>query len=79
MFYLSAYYNLGLQQVLIGDTPLVLEHNVFDSNFGTILDSGTTYAYFPDAAFKAFKSVVSPISLVSRIMHKICLYVTWMF
>jgi hypothetical protein len=66
MYYLSAYYNLGLQQVLIADTPLVLEHNVFDSNFGTILDSGTTYAYFPDAAFNAFKSVVSTVSRVTE-------------
>jgi hypothetical protein len=66
VYYLSAYYNLGLQQVLIAGTPLVLEHNVFDSNFGTILDSGTTYAYFPDAAFKAFKSAVSTMSLVAE-------------
>ncbi|KAF3617885.1 hypothetical protein FXO38_05716 [Capsicum annuum] len=29
---------------------------VFGGKHGTILDSGTTYAYLPEAAFKAFKS-----------------------
>lgn len=40
-------------------TPLPLDQGIFDSNFGTVLDSGTTYAYFPDKAFKAFTTAVS--------------------
>lgn len=55
----SAYYNLGLQQVLMAGTPLPLDQGIFDSNFGTVLDSGTTYAYFPDKAFKAFTTALS--------------------
>lgn len=50
----SAYYNLGLQAVHVGGTPLPLDRGIFDSSFGTVLDSGTTYAYFPEKAFKAF-------------------------
>lgn len=55
----SAYYNLGLQQVIVGGTPLSVDQGVFDSNFGTVLDSGTTYAYFPDKAFKALTAALS--------------------
>ncbi|MCO5593674.1 hypothetical protein L7F22_047690 [Adiantum nelumboides] len=55
----SAYYNLGLQQVIVGGTTLHVDQSVFDSNFGTVLDSGTTYAYFPDKAFKAFTAALS--------------------
>lgn len=32
---------------------------VFNGRLGTVLDSGTTYAYLPDKAFDAFKDAVS--------------------
>lgn len=38
---------------------LKLDSNVFNGKFGTILDSGTTYAYLPDRAFEAFTDAVS--------------------
>lgn len=36
---------------------------MFDGKHGTVLDSGTTYAYLPEAAFVAFKDAVSFNSL----------------
>jgi len=38
---------------------LPLNPTVFDGKHGTILDSGTTYAYLPEAAFVSFKDAVS--------------------
>lgn len=35
-----------------------LSPSVFDGRLGTILDSGTTYAFLPEAAFLAFKDAV---------------------
>lgn len=35
-----------------------LNPRVFDGKHGTVLDSGTTYAYLPEAAFVAFKDSV---------------------
>lgn len=37
---------------------LKLNPKVFDQKHGTVLDSGTTYAYFPKDAFVAFKDAV---------------------
>ncbi|WMV41922.1 hypothetical protein MTR67_035307 [Solanum verrucosum] len=37
---------------------LNLNPHIFDGKQGTVLDSGTTYVYLPEAAFVAFKSVV---------------------
>lgn len=37
---------------------LELESSVFNGKFGTVLDSGTTYAYLPDPAFEAFRDAV---------------------
>lgn len=45
-------------------TPLKLSPKVFDQRHGTVLDSGTTYAYLPEEAFLAFKSAVSCHALV---------------
>lgn len=38
---------------------LPLNPSVFDGRHGTVLDSGTTYAYLPETAFAAFKDAVS--------------------
>ncbi|XP_024530855.1 aspartic proteinase-like protein 2 [Selaginella moellendorffii] len=54
----SPYYNLMLKGIRVGGSPLRLKPEVFDGKYGTVLDSGTTYAYFPGAAFQAFKSAV---------------------
>lgn len=37
---------------------LAVDPKVFDGKHGTVLDSGTTYAYLPEAAFGAFKQAV---------------------
>lgn len=41
---------------------LKLDPKVFDSRHGTVLDSGTTYAYLPEQAFVAFRDAVSSIT-----------------
>lgn len=37
---------------------LELDSSIFNGKFGTVLDSGTTYAYLPDRAFEAFRDAV---------------------
>ncbi|KAH7283587.1 hypothetical protein KP509_34G014900 [Ceratopteris richardii] len=63
----SAYYNLELHQVIVAGTPLAVDPVVFDSKFGTVIDSGTTYAYFPDIAYKAFTQALSQQVKLDRI------------
>lgn len=55
----SNYYNLELSEIQVQGVSLNLASAVFNGKFGTVLDSGTTYAYLPDQAFEAFKSAVS--------------------
>ena len=49
-----------------------LSSGVFDGEHGAVLDSGTTYAYLPDAAFAAFEEAVtlsnSLLTLTSAVM-----------
>jgi len=43
----------------VAGKKLPINPSVFDGKHGTVLDSGTTYAYLPEAAFVAFKHAVS--------------------
>ncbi|XP_075096687.1 aspartic proteinase 36 isoform X1 [Nicotiana tabacum] len=54
----SPYYNIELKEMHVAGKALNLNPRVFDGNHGTVLDSGTTYAYLPEAAFAAFKNAV---------------------
>jgi hypothetical protein len=54
----SPYYNIELKELHVAGKPLKLKPKVFDEKHGTVLDSGTTYAYFPEAAFHALKDAV---------------------
>ncbi|GAV84533.1 Asp domain-containing protein [Cephalotus follicularis] len=54
----SPYYNIELKELHVAGKPLKLSPNVFDKGHGTVLDSGTTYAYFPEEAFVAFKNAI---------------------
>uniref|UniRef100_A0A0D6QXC1 Peptidase A1 domain-containing protein n=1 Tax=Araucaria cunninghamii TaxID=56994 RepID=A0A0D6QXC1_ARACU len=54
----SPYYNIQLKGIRVAGNTLALNSKVFDGKFGTVLDSGTTYAYLPEPAFVAFKSAV---------------------
>lgn len=54
----SPYYNIELKKILVAGKPLRLKPKVFDSKHGTVLDSGTTYAYLPEEAFVAFKDAI---------------------
>ncbi|KAG5230828.1 aspartic proteinase protein [Salix suchowensis] len=52
------YYNIELKELHVAGKPLKLKPKVFDEKHGTVLDSGTTYAYFPEAAFHALKDAI---------------------
>ncbi|KAL7224157.1 hypothetical protein ACSBR1_025589 [Camellia fascicularis] len=54
----SPYYNIELKEMHVAGKKLSLNPSVFDGKYGTVLDSGTTYAYLPEAAFQAFKDAI---------------------
>ncbi|XVE94989.1 hypothetical protein REPUB_Repub02eG0057900 [Reevesia pubescens] len=54
----SPYYNIELKEMHVAGKRLKLPAGVFDGNHGTVLDSGTTYAYFRKDAFLAFKNAI---------------------
>ncbi|KAA8531614.1 hypothetical protein F0562_006323 [Nyssa sinensis] len=54
----SPYYNIDLKELHVAGKRLSLNPRVFDGKHGTVLDSGTTYAYLPEAAFGAFKDAI---------------------
>ncbi|KAI6695160.1 hypothetical protein NL676_022870 [Syzygium grande] len=54
----SPYYNIDLKEIHVAGKQLALKPSVFDGKLGTVLDSGTTYAYLPEAAFLAFKEAL---------------------
>ncbi|XP_076950943.1 aspartic proteinase 36-like isoform X1 [Bidens hawaiensis] len=54
----SPYYNIELKELHVAGKRLALSSSVFDGKHGTVLDSGTTYAYLPEAAFVAFRDAV---------------------
>ncbi|KAF8377612.1 hypothetical protein HHK36_030994 [Tetracentron sinense] len=54
----SSYYNIELKEIHVAGNPLQVNPEVFDGKHGTVLDSGTTYAYLPEAAFIAFKDAI---------------------
>ncbi|KAG0559873.1 hypothetical protein KC19_10G135800 [Ceratodon purpureus] len=51
----SSYYNVVLKEIWVEGVPLPVKPSVFDGRYGTILDSGTTFAYLPAKAFDVFK------------------------
>lgn len=54
----SPYYNIQLKGISVAGNPLPLDPQVFNNRYGTVLDSGTTYAYLPEAAFVVFRDTV---------------------
>ncbi|KAK6938612.1 Xylanase inhibitor, N-terminal [Dillenia turbinata] len=54
----SPYYNIELKELHVAGKRLPLNPDVFDGKHGTVLDSGTTYAYLPEKAFVAFKDAI---------------------
>lgn len=47
-----------LKKIKVAGTALPVDAKVFDGLYGTVLDSGTTYAYLPEKAFNEFKRAV---------------------
>ncbi|WZZ17001.1 hypothetical protein YC2023_110090 [Brassica napus] len=54
----SSYYNIDLTGIRVAGKDLLLDSRVFDGEHGVVLDSGTTYAYLPDAVFSAFEEAL---------------------
>ncbi|CAN7060131.1 unnamed protein product [Brassica oleracea var. botrytis] len=54
----SPYYNIDLTGIRVAGKDLLLDSRAFDGEHGVVLDSGTTYAYLPDAAFSAFEEAL---------------------
>ncbi|XP_038902862.1 aspartic proteinase CDR1-like isoform X1 [Benincasa hispida] len=54
----SPYYNVDLKEIHVAGKRLLLTPSIFDGRYGTVLDSGTTYAYLPVEAFGAFKDAI---------------------
>ncbi|KAK8949664.1 Aspartic proteinase Asp1 [Platanthera zijinensis] len=54
----SPYYNIELKEIHVAGKALHLNPRIFDRKHGTVLDSGTTYAYLPQEAFSAFKDAL---------------------
>ncbi|EEF52314.1 Aspartic proteinase nepenthesin-1 precursor, putative [Ricinus communis] len=66
--YRSAYYNIELKELHVAGKRLKLNPRVFDGKHGTVLDSGTTYAYLPEEAFVAFKdAIIKEIKFLKQI------------
>ncbi|KAL3631701.1 hypothetical protein CASFOL_024685 [Castilleja foliolosa] len=64
----SPYYNIELKELHVAGKKLPLNPRLFDGKHGTVLDSGTTYAYFPEMAFAAFKEAIfKELSSLKRI------------
>ncbi|CAA7041627.1 unnamed protein product [Microthlaspi erraticum] len=64
----SPYYNIDLKQMHVAGKSLKLNPKIFNEKHGTVLDSGTTYAYFPKQAFIAIKdAVIKEIPSLKRI------------
>ncbi|KAL9261001.1 Aspartic proteinase 36-like protein [Drosera capensis] len=54
----SPYYNIKLKEIHVAGKALSIDPNVFDRKYGTVMDSGTTYAYLPEEAFAEFKTAI---------------------
>ncbi|XP_039121107.1 aspartic proteinase CDR1-like [Dioscorea cayenensis subsp. rotundata] len=60
----SPYYNVDLKEIHVAGKRLQIDPKVFDRKHGTILDSGTTYAYLPEEAFTLFRdSIINNLHL----------------
>lgn len=55
------HYNLNLQSISVSGRQLDIDSSVFatTANTGTIVDSGTTLAYFPEAVYDVFVSAIT--------------------
>ncbi|KAL0913497.1 hypothetical protein M5K25_016962 [Dendrobium thyrsiflorum] len=63
----SPYYNIDLKGIVVLGKKLDLSPSVFDGKHGTVLDSGTTFAYLPKEAFIAFRDAMMDKILLKQI------------
>lgn len=54
----NPYYRVQLNGIAVGGLPLNADLSGFSTGYGTVLDSGTTFLYFPTAAYSAFEMAV---------------------
>ncbi|RWV92703.1 hypothetical protein GW17_00044903 [Ensete ventricosum] len=65
----SPYYNIDLKEIHVAGKPLRLNSKIFNGNHGTVLDSGTTYTYLPEEAFRAFRDAVNLVHLTGIVVR----------
>lgn len=67
IMHFRAHYNVFMKAIEVGNEVLNLPTDVFDTDLrkGTIIDSGTTLAYFPDVVYEP---------LISKVHYKIFCY-----
>ncbi|KAE8659149.1 Eukaryotic aspartyl protease family protein isoform 3 [Hibiscus syriacus] len=64
----SPYYNIELKESHVAGKHLKLPAGIFNGKHGIVLDSGTTYAYFRQDAFAAFRNaILSAVQILERI------------
>ncbi|XVE55808.1 hypothetical protein DITRI_Ditri03aG0186800 [Diplodiscus trichospermus] len=64
----SPYYNIELKDIHVAGKRLKLPAGVFDGRHGTVLDSGTTYAYLRKDAFVAFRdAIIREVHFLKRV------------
>lgn len=71
----SSYYNIDLTGIRVAGKDLLLDSRVFDGEHGVVLDSGTTYAYLPDAAFSAFEEAVRTLKSLFFFLTRLGLFI----
>ncbi|KAK4771811.1 hypothetical protein SAY86_013586 [Trapa natans] len=60
----SPYYNIDLMELHVGGKPLTLNPKVFNGSHGSVLDSGTTYAYLDSATLLEISQLASSFPAV---------------
>ncbi|KAJ9521793.1 hypothetical protein QJQ45_024661 [Haematococcus lacustris] len=52
------YYTITVQQLLVGGVAVASEPREYAQGYGSVLDSGTTFTYFPTRAFNSFAALI---------------------
>jgi len=53
------YYTLQMESIQVDDNNLEIESSTFTSGYSTVLDSGTTFTYFPTEMYRLFTETIS--------------------
>ena len=53
------YYTLQMESIQVADNNLEIDSSTFTSGYSTVLDSGTTFTYFPTDMYRSFTEAIS--------------------